>query len=131
MTYSLDSFESAYVECMLWSSIDLCGDNEEPENLDDKGFTIWDLAPETLELVKNDCKAFQELASKELERAYAGINGIHYDEEQAGHDFWLTRNGHGAGFWDRGLATVGDILSSYAKTFGHQDPYSYEGKIYI
>lgn len=20
--------------------------------------------------------------------------------EQAGHDFWLTRNGHGAGFWD-------------------------------
>ena len=21
--------------------------------------------------------------------------------EQAGHDFWLTRNGHGAGFWDR------------------------------
>lgn len=21
--------------------------------------------------------------------------------EQAGHDFWLTRNGHGTGFWDR------------------------------
>ena len=21
--------------------------------------------------------------------------------EQAGYDFWLTRNGHGAGFWDR------------------------------
>lgn len=21
--------------------------------------------------------------------------------EQAGHDLWLTRNGHGAGFWDR------------------------------
>lgn len=20
---------------------------------------------------------------------------------QAGHDFWLTRNGHGVGFWDR------------------------------
>jgi len=20
---------------------------------------------------------------------------------QAGHDFWLTRNGHGTGFWDR------------------------------
>ena len=20
--------------------------------------------------------------------------------ERAGHDFWLTRNGHGAGFWD-------------------------------
>jgi hypothetical protein len=21
--------------------------------------------------------------------------------KQAGHDFWLTRNGHGTGFWDR------------------------------
>lgn len=25
----------------------------------------------------------------------------HYAIEQAGHDFWLTRNGHGTGFWDR------------------------------
>ena len=23
------------------------------------------------------------------------------NREQAAHDFWLTRNGHGAGFWDR------------------------------
>lgn len=22
-------------------------------------------------------------------------------DEQAGHDFWLTRQGHGSGFWDR------------------------------
>ena len=25
----------------------------------------------------------------------------HDNIEQAGHDFWLTRNGHGTGFWDR------------------------------
>ena len=24
-----------------------------------------------------------------------------YCEEQAGRDFWFTRQGHGAGFWDR------------------------------
>ena len=24
----------------------------------------------------------------------------HDNIEQAGHDFWLTRNGHGTGFWD-------------------------------
>jgi len=23
------------------------------------------------------------------------------NREQAGHDFWLTRNGHGTGFWDK------------------------------
>ena len=30
---------------------------------------------------------------------------------QAGHDFWLTRNGHGAGFWD------GDWSDNYAEMF--------------
>ena len=36
-----------------------------------------------------------------------------------GHDFWLTRNGHGAGFWDRGLpGDLGDILTSIAQKFG-------------
>jgi hypothetical protein len=30
---------------------------------------------------------------------------------QAGHDFWLTRNGHGAGFWD------GDWPEAYEKMF--------------
>ena len=44
--------------------------------------------------------------------------------DQAGHDFWLTRNGHGAGFWDR--ATVyGDYraeqLSVNAEAFGVVD----------
>jgi len=24
-----------------------------------------------------------------------------YDDEQAGRDFWFTRQGHGVGFWDR------------------------------
>ena len=55
------------------------------------------------------------------------------DPSQAGHDFALTRNGHGTGFWDRrvyrdaignlrdfGMATVlaGDKLTESAKSFG-------------
>jgi hypothetical protein len=35
----------------------------------------------------------------------------------AGHDFQLTRNGHGAGFWD-GDWKHGDELTALAKTFG-------------
>lgn len=43
--------------------------------------------------------------------------------EQLGHDFWLTRNGHGAGFWDRfggeqAGARHGSILSDAARPFG-------------
>ena len=38
--------------------------------------------------------------------------------ELAGHDFALTRNGHGAGFWDRGLGAIGDMLTSECKPYG-------------
>lgn len=33
------------------------------------------------------------------------------DAGQTGHDFILTANGHGAGFWDRGLGARGDRLT--------------------
>lgn len=45
------------------------------------------------------------------------------DVEHAGHDFWLTRNGHGAGFWDRGMGEVGDRLSAKAEKWGTVDLY--------
>ena len=40
-----------------------------------------------------------------------------------GHDFALTRNGHGAGFWDRGLGALGDRLSDAAKVYGESSAY--------
>lgn len=38
----------------------------------------------------------------------------------AGHDLWLTRNGHGAGFWDRGAGALGDQLTALV---GHGTKY--------
>ena len=44
------------------------------------------------------------------------------DPAQFGHDFWLTRNHHGAGFWDRGYGpaqtTLGDRLTKLCKPYG-------------
>ena len=40
------------------------------------------------------------------------------DPGQAGHDFALTRNGHGAGFWDRGAGEAGKVLTESAEAFG-------------
>lgn len=45
------------------------------------------------------------------------------DPGQVGHDFCLTRNGHGAGFWDRGLGELGDRLTRASKPYGTQDGY--------
>ena len=43
--------------------------------------------------------------------------------EQAGHDFWLTREGHGVGFWDRvtlygSKGKIGLLLAEEAEGFG-------------
>jgi len=56
------------------------------------------MAPETLQLIKNDCRDFIGNAAGLLDEA---VTRVGYDAERAGHDFWLTRNGHGAGFWCR------------------------------
>ena len=48
-------------------------------------------------------------------------------DDQAGHDLFLTRNGHGVGFWDRQfneLSTeIGERLSEAAKEMGMQGFY--------
>jgi len=45
--------------------------------------------------------------------------------EQAGHDFWLSRNGHGTGFWDRDSSYysdhVRDWLQRKSEQFGETD----------
>lgn len=51
-----------------------------------------------------------------------GLDLSDCDAEQVGHDFWLTRNRHGAGFWDRdantyGTAEVRDRLNALARSF--------------
>ena len=46
-----------------------------------------------------------------------------YAESINGHDFWLTRNRHGAGFWDRGLEFVGINLTDAAHAWGEFNLY--------
>lgn len=52
--------------------------------------------------------------------------------ESFAYDYWLTRNGHGAGFWDRGLDGIGDKLSDMAESQGSVDAYcGDDGLIYF
>ena len=49
---------------------------------------------------------------------YVYIQGGLYGTYEAGIDFWLTRNGHGTGFLDRGLGELGDTLTAACEAFG-------------
>lgn len=123
----MDRFTEAYIECALWSS--LYGENGE-HTLDEYEGEVADA---TLAQMYQDCANFQKENAAELEEAYNDWRrgGVAYNEERAGHDFWLTRCGHGAGFWDRGLGEVGERLSKAARAYGTIDLYiGDDGKIY-
>lgn len=135
MLNSIDIFTCAYIETALWST----NDNSDPEtggNPLDDNYSISDLDPETLIKIKADCEKFQRENASDLHyAAEAGVKcGPDFDETgRAGHDFWLTRNGHGCGFWDgdwpEPFATT---LTAAAKAFGPVDLYvGDDGKLHI
>lgn len=116
---TLDSFTRGYIEAGYW-----LGDEE--QGIPDMDFC--DLAPAALATIIHECRAFQEANAATLALAME-VEG--YDIEQAGIDYWLTRNRHGAGYWDRGLGQVGKDLTDAAHADGERDLYiAGDGKIY-
>lgn len=114
------SFVRAYLLCAVWSST---GDDTD-SSLMDLGFHPDDLTLEAQAYAEEDCREFLSanvvaLIVRAIEDPPKGATPYSY--EQAGHDFWLTRNHHGAGFWDRGLGEVGDKLTEEAQAHGSAD----------
>lgn len=106
---------NGYLEAALWTEEEELG----PSNIE------TDVSFEAKVDAYTDIKKFKQLAGELI--AQSGL-----DDEQIGHDLWLTRNGHGAGFWDRGLGEIGDKLADIARGMGSK--YAYvgdDGLIYI
>tara|TARA_Y100000310_G_scaffold211910_1_gene212676 strand:+ start:679 stop:1104 length:426 start_codon:yes stop_codon:yes gene_type:complete len=74
-----------------------------------------------LDELKADCLGF-------LTQSIELIGDDEY--ERAGSDFHLTRNGHGAGFWD-GDWENGDELTELSEPFGSCELCRCDGKLYI
>ena len=104
----LNEFTRAYVLAALFLSDPSPGQGDYTET----GLSlIGDVSEEWLTQAIADCDKFQAENETLLEQAGT--------DSRNGHDFWLTRNGHGAGFWDRGYPDeVGDALTEAAHAFG-------------
>lgn len=120
-----------YLVAMLWLMTDEEGNEMDHLHIDDIDIdSIRDAA--------NDCRAFMKKAEPLLrqaaDRGYTSPDGNGF-EAMVGHDFFLTRHGHGAGFWDRRELQDGDLgekLSDIAKSFGETWAYvGDDGKVYI
>lgn len=142
----LDAFVRGYELTAIWSSSieeDFArfwqaktGEEFAPDvSMHSFGFEIDAITPEAHAAIREECQDFIQGAEADLD-AYCeqmgtwhgsdsvrGSDARYSAEEQAGGDFWLTRNGHGAGFWERGLGELGTRLTEAAKAYGTSDLY--------
>ena len=112
---TLDTFTRAYLECALWTSDPDPGSGEWVES---DWWNIDAIDPDSLARAIEDCRQFQ-VDNREL---LDEVNDtFHADDAQHGHDFFLTRQGHGAGFWDRGYGELGEKLTDAAHVWCNVD----------
>jgi hypothetical protein len=113
----LDDFTRAYVDCALWSE---CDGSDIPL---DCRYSADDIDPDALSAMVADCLRFQTENATDIDGR----------DECAGYDFWLNRNGHGAGFWDGDWPDrAGMRLSVHSKDFGECHLYvGDDGKVYL
>ena len=108
----MDEFTRSYLQTAIWSSTD---DNDRPL---DSNYNYQDISPETMQVMVDDCDRFQT----------ENFSDIVDDLDLAGHNFWLTRNGHGSGFWDGDYEIeAGKRLTDASHKFGSFDLYVGEG----
>lgn len=97
------------------------GEDEQPL---EESCSLHDFAPIAVLQAHRDLVQARNLAD-----GFAANWPKYWDAEQFAYDFWLTRNGHGCGFWDRApsddleYAEIGENLTLIARSFRDIDPY--------
>ena len=121
---NLETMLTAYIAAALWSTA--APEELGIENLDEM-FKPEHFTEEAMRRCRLDCAAFLDYALHGTDgclpegefKPLLNVNTV--DFSQVGHDFWLTREGHGVGFWDRPEVYGDDEaeeLTALCKRFG-------------
>jgi hypothetical protein len=103
----LDTFTQAYIDALVWSSDD-----------ETEAYSEATVSEALKVQAAKDCEEFQRFHAG----LYEGLN-----DDQAGHYFALSRNGHGAGFFDVGMHEA----QKAARVYGCVDVYvGDDGQLY-
>lgn len=113
---SYQDFKQGYIDALLWSETDY-GTEDDPSDENFDGCED-ELDCDALAAIDSTCGDFWQ---------WVVFHRVaEQDHERAGHDFCLTRNGHGAGFWDGDWQDdLGDKLTNCAKAYGTMSLYRY------
>lgn len=121
----MDAIVRQYVETALWSTPD-----HDTGRCLDAEHDAGDIDPAGMVSIRTDLYGFvSDPENGDALRAYVAHTG---DESMIGHDFALNRDGHGAGFWDRGAGDAGQHLSEACKPYGESGLYvGDDGRVYV
>lgn len=120
-TCRADAMVVAYLTAALFSET---GPDSEPL---DQVYGIEQFSPEAWVLAVADCKEFCRQAAPWIRQMPAGCK-----LSDLGHDLWLTRNHHGAGFWDGDWPEpVGTALTDLTKKFKELSIYLDKGSLHF
>jgi hypothetical protein len=120
----LEEFAKGYFECAEWLLPDTDG---EYGGIDRNKIRGWSVKARKQML--KDCRDFVRANAADL-GVYCAVTGR--SMACAGHDFYLTREGHGAGFWDHGGHPVLTALTKASRVFGEFGyPYLHRGFIFL
>ena len=109
----LEQFTTAAIEALYFTDT---GEGDQPS-------VDAELGSETRLNLEADCRSFWHRFGCFVDAAECS-RGEYSKAAQAGHDFWLTRNGHGAGFWDGGWCdTYADMLTKGSEGYGPFETY--------
>ena len=140
---NLEAFTRGYAHAMLWANTQSVSDTDtvdtDPTDVDpmawhtgDPDWALDAFDADSQVSIHEDCEAFFASSLRDLisySRTYSPVGGFDV-WECAGHDFALTRNSHGAGFWDRGMGELGDRLSDMARPFGESTAWTTDSDEY-
>lgn len=91
---------AAYIKCALWSTT--ASLPEDPEANNPPPLDSWassdDIDPATLDTMRQECTVFLKAHAAQIDAAALRTERDRFTH--AACEFWLTRNRHGAGFWD-------------------------------
>lgn len=127
-TTPFEEFLRGYMAALWWSSSDTS--HEDGEHLDQ-----YEPSEAAVAKCTEHCRAFYQTNEKDIDAAaqlydLSSADGADTGYDFAGHDFALTRNRHGTGFWarqelkeDLEEESLGQRLTQAAHAAGEVHPY--------
>ena len=120
ITVAMSERTRQYIETAIWADL-----QDDAGNPADKDYDASDVAPGTVRQIEAAVDAFFTANAADIEATGS-------DDGRTAHNLYLSRNGHGAGFFGNGYGPAGDRLQDAARALGESQPYlGDDGRVYF